>query len=356
MKHFKERVERDFAATHAPYRYLCPHHGCGFEARDKQGLLRHYTGKHRVIEAYLGQALAERGFVVAPPGGTKRRRSSGHEETPGTSRHEGTASGHEGTSSGHEGTFSGHDGTLNLDKKESPGYQNNPGYPGHKDNEDKKDIPSYPRHISGLPGSNIVYIGHTGSKPTYLSQQRANQVHPAQKRSTPVHPSGQGYRATGVDHNIREGYGAPRVDYNIREAVLKENGRAGSGHPQTIVKRVEEGGRYRMVQGAGYVLPEGLSYGGLRKPTPALPDRHKIKREVEAMMASFGLKVFGETPADTTTPKPSTQPYTTPATQSYANHAPHQYASPSPQEYANPSSQEYISPSQEYVSPQEYIS
>merc|ERR550519_2536701 len=146
MKHFKERVERDFAATHAPYRYLCPHHGCGFEARDKQGLLRHYTGKHRVIEAYLGQALAERGFVVAPPGGTKRRRSSGHEETPGTSRHEGTASGHEGTSSGHEGT-------LNLDKES----------PGHKDNEDKKDITSYPRHISGLPGSNIVYIGHTGS-------------------------------------------------------------------------------------------------------------------------------------------------------------------------------------------------
>ena len=47
MKHFKERIEKIFPQSRP---YTCPAEGCTFSGKDKQALLRHYTGKHGILE------------------------------------------------------------------------------------------------------------------------------------------------------------------------------------------------------------------------------------------------------------------------------------------------------------------
>jgi len=59
MKHFKDRIDKIFPHCRP---YKCPNPDCDFTGKDKQALLRHYTGKHGVLELYLREALAEKGI------------------------------------------------------------------------------------------------------------------------------------------------------------------------------------------------------------------------------------------------------------------------------------------------------
>ena len=60
MKHFKEKIDKIFPHSRP---YACPTAECGFQGKDKQALLRHYTGKHGILEKYLKEALAEKGKI-----------------------------------------------------------------------------------------------------------------------------------------------------------------------------------------------------------------------------------------------------------------------------------------------------
>ena len=73
MKHFKEKIDKIFPHCRP---YTCPSADCSFTGKDKQALLRHYTGKHGILEKYLREALAENGIHILPAEpGTKRRSS-----------------------------------------------------------------------------------------------------------------------------------------------------------------------------------------------------------------------------------------------------------------------------------------
>ena len=73
MKHFKEKIDKIFPHCRP---YTCPSDDCTFTGKDKQALLRHYTGKHGILEKYLREALAENGIHILPAEpGTKRRSS-----------------------------------------------------------------------------------------------------------------------------------------------------------------------------------------------------------------------------------------------------------------------------------------
>ena len=54
MKHFKEKIDKVFLHC---LPYACPTEDCGFIGKDKQALLRHYTGKHGILEKYMREAL-----------------------------------------------------------------------------------------------------------------------------------------------------------------------------------------------------------------------------------------------------------------------------------------------------------
>ena len=76
MKHFKERIDKIFPHCRP---YACPNPECDFTGKDKQALLRHYTGKHGVLELYLREALAEKGIQYQLSDSAKRK-SMGHSE------------------------------------------------------------------------------------------------------------------------------------------------------------------------------------------------------------------------------------------------------------------------------------
>ena len=59
MKHFKEKIDKIFPHCRP---YSCPNGECQFTGKDKQALLRHYTGKHGILEQFLREALAEKGI------------------------------------------------------------------------------------------------------------------------------------------------------------------------------------------------------------------------------------------------------------------------------------------------------
>ena len=80
MKHFKDRIDKIFPHCRP---YTCPNQECDFTGKDKQALLRHYTGKHGVLELYLREALAEKGIQYNLSDSAKRK-SMGH--TDHTSR------------------------------------------------------------------------------------------------------------------------------------------------------------------------------------------------------------------------------------------------------------------------------
>ena len=74
MKHFKEKIDKIFPHSRP---YACPTEECGFQGKDKQALLRHYTGKHGILEKYLKEALAEKGISYVPGDhGSKRKHST----------------------------------------------------------------------------------------------------------------------------------------------------------------------------------------------------------------------------------------------------------------------------------------
>eukprot|EP00096_Caligus_rogercresseyi_P014410 TRINITY_DN691_c4_g1_i1.p1 TRINITY_DN691_c4_g1~~TRINITY_DN691_c4_g1_i1.p1 ORF type:complete len:416 (-),score=146.50 TRINITY_DN691_c4_g1_i1:178-1425(-) len=54
--HFREAIK---AALPTRRPYLCPEKNCSVEGKDWQALMRHYTGKHGVLDAYLKHALTE---------------------------------------------------------------------------------------------------------------------------------------------------------------------------------------------------------------------------------------------------------------------------------------------------------
>ena len=70
MKHFKERIDKIFPHCRP---YSCPNTECTFEGKDKQALLRHYTGKHGVLELYLREALQARGINYHLSDSAKRK-------------------------------------------------------------------------------------------------------------------------------------------------------------------------------------------------------------------------------------------------------------------------------------------
>merc|ERR1719251_498345 len=53
--------------------YSCPNTECSFEGKDKQALLRHYTGKHGVLELYLREALQAKGINYHLSDSAKRK-------------------------------------------------------------------------------------------------------------------------------------------------------------------------------------------------------------------------------------------------------------------------------------------
>jgi len=79
MKHFKERIDKIFPHCRP---YSCPNTECGFEGKDKQALLRHYTGKHGVLELYLKEALMARGINYHLSDSAKRK-SMGNQNQDG---------------------------------------------------------------------------------------------------------------------------------------------------------------------------------------------------------------------------------------------------------------------------------
>ena len=70
MKHFKEKIDKIFPHCRP---YACPQPECGFTGKDKQALLRHYTGKHGILGKYLREALAEKGIAYSPSESGKRK-------------------------------------------------------------------------------------------------------------------------------------------------------------------------------------------------------------------------------------------------------------------------------------------
>ena len=70
MKHFKEQIDKIFPHCRP---YSCPNTECSFEGKDKQALLRHYTGKHGVLELYLKEALLAKGINYHLSDSAKRK-------------------------------------------------------------------------------------------------------------------------------------------------------------------------------------------------------------------------------------------------------------------------------------------
>ena len=82
MKHFKEKIDKIFPHCRP---YACPQPECGFTGKDKQALLRHYTGKHGILGRYLREALAEKGIEYSPSESGKRKHVLTTQNTNGNS-------------------------------------------------------------------------------------------------------------------------------------------------------------------------------------------------------------------------------------------------------------------------------
>ena len=52
-QHFQDRIK---AALPTRRPFMCPDKSCTVEGKDWQALMRHYTGKHGILEAYLKEA------------------------------------------------------------------------------------------------------------------------------------------------------------------------------------------------------------------------------------------------------------------------------------------------------------
>ena len=54
-QHFQDRI-KSALPTRRPF--MCPDDGCKVEGKDWQALMRHYTGKHGILEGYLKEVIA----------------------------------------------------------------------------------------------------------------------------------------------------------------------------------------------------------------------------------------------------------------------------------------------------------
>ena len=54
-QHFQDRIK---AALPTRRPFVCPDAGCTVEGKDWQALMRHYTGKHGILESYLKEVIA----------------------------------------------------------------------------------------------------------------------------------------------------------------------------------------------------------------------------------------------------------------------------------------------------------
>ena len=54
-QHFQDRI-KSALPTRRPF--MCPDEGCKVEGKDWQALMRHYTGKHGILEGYLKEVIA----------------------------------------------------------------------------------------------------------------------------------------------------------------------------------------------------------------------------------------------------------------------------------------------------------
>ena len=62
--HFKERIE---AVMPKARPYACPAHDCGYMGKDKQDVLRHYTGgggKHNILKMLVVDFIREQSGTV----------------------------------------------------------------------------------------------------------------------------------------------------------------------------------------------------------------------------------------------------------------------------------------------------
>ena len=84
MIHFKEKI--DEVIFHC-LPYACPY-DCGFEGKDKQALLRHYTGTHGILEKYLQEALQAKGLPYERDhaGSIRKHSTNSNHDSNGTSK------------------------------------------------------------------------------------------------------------------------------------------------------------------------------------------------------------------------------------------------------------------------------
>ena len=68
--HFKERIDAVMPTTRP---YSCPDFNCNYLGKDKQDVLRHYTGKHNILKMWVDAFIKEQNGGSSPPAGAFRR-------------------------------------------------------------------------------------------------------------------------------------------------------------------------------------------------------------------------------------------------------------------------------------------
>jgi hypothetical protein len=76
--HFKERIDAVMPANRP---YACPAADCSYLGKDKQDVLRHYTGKHNILKMWVDAFIKERSGTAVPPPLAVKRRAGGEELT-----------------------------------------------------------------------------------------------------------------------------------------------------------------------------------------------------------------------------------------------------------------------------------
>ena len=69
--HFKERIDAVMPTTRP---YACPDSDCNYLGKDKQDVLRHYTGKHNILKMWVDAFIKEQNGGSSPPPGAPLQR------------------------------------------------------------------------------------------------------------------------------------------------------------------------------------------------------------------------------------------------------------------------------------------
>ena len=64
--HFKERIDAVMPTTRP---YACPDCDCNYLGKDKQDVLRHYTGKHNILKMWVDSFIKDQNGGSSPPPG-----------------------------------------------------------------------------------------------------------------------------------------------------------------------------------------------------------------------------------------------------------------------------------------------